>query len=269
MARRREILIYAVLIALAFLRYADVSPPGHGSDRPRRPEPEDGGPSIETIPKTRSTLGTAFLVSSDGLWATAAHVSESCDRLEIRMPEGAGLQVGAVHDVPGQDLAIMRTKPVAGVPFLLAPSSPRPGSLGRHLGFPGGQSGMVVSRYMGGAVMRLHGRVERSERVDAWAEIVRYPSNLTGLGGISGGPTLDREGRVLGINSAATVRRGRVYSVPVLTLGAALADIFTAAHLPSGDAGHDEVEGPSSALRPVLCHVGSGTAGRPAEGRKG
>jgi hypothetical protein len=45
----------------------------------------------------------------------------------------------------------------------------------------------------------------------AWVETKRYPDDIDSLAGISGGPMIDDD--VVGIMVAASVRRGRNYSV--------------------------------------------------------
>ena len=55
------------------------------------------------------------------------------------------------------------------------------------------------------------GRSRKSvEDLLVWAEITRIPNISGSLGGISGGAVVDRTGALIGINSAASVRRGRI-----------------------------------------------------------
>jgi hypothetical protein len=66
---------------------------------------------------------------------------------------------------------------------------------------------------MGRARMKLGGRLRGTAPVLTWAELQRYPDDLPSLSGISGGPMLDDRGNVIGIIVAASVRRGRNYTV--------------------------------------------------------
>ncbi len=75
------------------------------------------------------------------------------------------------------------------------------------MGYPGGVPAIVVSELIGEATVR---RGNRGEPTLAWAEIQRIPEFSGMLSGISGGPTLDMDGRVVGVNSAGSERRGRV-----------------------------------------------------------
>ena len=48
------------------------------------------------------------------------------------------------------------------------------------------------------------------EDVSVWAEITRIPDISGSLGGISGGAVVDVTGTLIGVNSAGSVRRGRI-----------------------------------------------------------
>lgn len=52
----------------------------------------------------------------------------------------------------------------------------------------------------------------------AWAEVSREPPREGSLGGLSGGAVLDREGRVVGVTTAESPRRGRVLSASPASL---------------------------------------------------
>ena len=58
--------------------------------------------------------------------------------------------------------------------------------------------------------MKSVGRYRTTEPIVAWAEIQRQPGNLSALGGLSGGPMLNKYGEVIGVLVAASQRRGRV-----------------------------------------------------------
>ncbi|MBT4489219.1 MAG: serine protease, partial [Rhodospirillaceae bacterium] len=81
---------------------------------------------------------------------------------------------------------------------------------GFSLGYPQGKPGDVHARAMGQARMKSVGRYHINEPILAWAEVTRRPSNLPALGGLSGGPMLDDQGRVVGVLVASSKRRGRV-----------------------------------------------------------
>ena len=68
--------------------------------------------------------------------------------------------------------------------------------------------------------LRSRGRYRFEEPAIAWAEIARAPNFSGSLGGISGGPVTDRDGRVVGVTVAGSRRRGRVITTSPETLEA-------------------------------------------------
>ena len=61
--------------------------------------------------------------------------------------------------------------------------------------------------------MKVTGRYKSEEPVLAWAESGRSEGLKGSLGGLSGGPVLDKDGEIIGVVTAESLRRGRVYSV--------------------------------------------------------
>ena len=102
-------------------------------------------------------------------------------------------------------------------PFLLAARGDRAGDA-FHIGFPRGKPGAVHSRFLGRMNIRRSNIRNSRERVLVWAEATRIPNFSGILGGISGGAVVDRTGALIGINSAASVRRGRILTSRPSTL---------------------------------------------------
>ncbi len=183
---------------------------GDGARSPRRPMPRGGERYIIDDPgPMQDSQGTAFSVDPDGIWLTAEHVTSGCDRIGV-LRGGRVMLATRVLESRESDAAIIRDGPASNASFTLSMARPRSGDIGYHMGYPGGQPLIVQSRFIGAAQAQrgLSGR--RFEPIYAWAEIARIPQNNNPLGGISGGPTFNRAGQVVGINSASTDRRGRV-----------------------------------------------------------
>lgn len=157
--------------------------------------------------RPQDSQGTGFAVSPDGVWLTAGHVVNGCDRVGLATGPNSAERVGQIFESRVSDAAAIQGAAPSALTLALSPVMPREGEDGYHMGFPSGQPAVVHSRFMGRGNAVHPGR---SEPVLAWAEIERFPDFDHGLGGISGGPTLDVRGRVIGINSAAGERRGRV-----------------------------------------------------------
>jgi hypothetical protein len=151
-------------------------------------------------------------VAREGLVVTNAHVVAGQDDTTVQVGgEGAGLDAEAIWFDPRNDLSILRVRGISGLPALRFNTNAAPGTAAAVLGFPQngpynvaparlGQTATVVTQdaYGRGPVERpitsLRGRVQ--------------PGN-------SGGPAVDRSGRVLAtIFATATSRKRTGYGVP-------------------------------------------------------
>nr|WP_242129045.1 serine protease [Sphingobium sp. Sx8-8] len=182
---------------------------------PRRPLPQwsDEAFVIEDRPGGPSdSMGTTFAIDRQGTWLTAEHVTHDCARVGI---EEGGVAREVFHVVASReaDAALVRGGMPSSQSLPLSDAMPPPGSIGYHMGFPGGQPTLVISELIGAARAR-RGRTEESQPVLAWAERARIPMGDGTLSGISGGPVLAEDGHVVGVNSAATDRRGRILTAP-------------------------------------------------------
>lgn len=162
---------------------------------------EDPGPP-------RDSQGTAFAIARNGLWLTAEHVVNGCNLIGLATAPDRAERVDRVVASAVSDAAIIADGLPSSVALPLARDIPRRGDDGYHMGFPAGRPAVIHSRFIGEAnAVRAGGT---AQPILAWAEVDRMPEFDHTLGGISGGPTLDRSGRVVGINSASSDRRGRV-----------------------------------------------------------
>lgn len=176
--------------------------------------------------KTNS-VGTAFALYEEGWWMTARHVVDQCAQIHLRFVSHRGLAVSRVVHHSGADLALLRT---GGDPVLL-PVAGRDlyvGQNGFKIGYPAGRAGEVWSTLLGRRRMRVRGRYRTNEPVVAWAERSRRPAHLQSLGGLSGGPTLDGAGEVVGVLVAESPRRGRVYTAAPISMRQILPEVVRA-----------------------------------------
>lgn len=143
----------------------------------------------------KRSIGSGFLISDDGQLITNFHVVADFvhhpgeHRAEWHISEGASgplelLDVDVVHD-----LALMKGEGLAGIPFLAVESNlPKMGERLFSLGFPYDLGLTIVEG-------TYNGLLEKSlyERIHLTASI--NP-------GMSGGPAIDRNGNVVGVNVA-------------------------------------------------------------------
>ena len=188
-----------------------------GATGPALPKasPRDPLFNIETGAKANST-GTAFAIREDGVWLTARHVVDGCDKVGLIVAPRRAEKVVRVLDHPRADMAVLWTQRSAPA-LSISSDTLSVRQNGFHFGFPQAKPGQVTSSLLGRRNMRTTGRYRHTEPVVAWAERRRVPSTDT-LGGISGGPALNAAGEIVGVTVASSVRRGRIFTTAPVSL---------------------------------------------------
>lgn len=161
------------------------------------------------VEPTRS-VGSGFVLRSDGLIVTNHHVVSDADTLTVTLDDGrrfTGRVIGSDHVT---DLALVRIDAV-GLPTLplAPPDSIRAGEFVLAIGSPFGLQRTAT-----------WGIISATDRVIAQNPRVSYIQTDAPINpGNSGGPLVDLEGRVVGVNNAvATEAEGIGFAVPVETL---------------------------------------------------
>jgi len=176
------------------------------NDSPRDPD------ILVNIDAPRSGIGTAFAIDEMGHWLTARHVVDSCDDIALRMSDKQILPVTAQISKDA-DVATLTGK-WPRTPIRSDLYTPRHlGEYGFFFGFPQGRPGEAVGKLLGRGRMRVKGRYRTNEPILAWAESGRSSGLKGSLGGLSGGPVLDKDGEIIGVIAAENLRRGRIYTV--------------------------------------------------------
>jgi len=247
-------LIYGVVIAVllfaALGRRENVDAP----EAPPPPSAEEGellapvsafDPSVVVrAPQAPSkpTSGTAFSVGESGVWITARHVIAGCRNIALmetqELAASASIAPGGLSpdNGPPSDLAVLITKGGAPALPLARDAGLRLGERAFHPGFPQGRAGEVASRLIGRQTLVLRGSAPghlvagRALHVLAWAEAGRTDGLKGDLAGLSGAPTLDARGEVVGVSLAEAPRRGRLYT----TTPDAIRDALARANLKPG-----------------------------------
>ncbi|MDB5044353.1 MAG: serine protease [Deinococcus sp.] len=160
-------------------------------------------------------IGTAFLISADGLALTAYHVVFQAKNLSAQTVDKKRYAVEVVGYDDQADLALLRVKVPKGTPFLpLATLRPAVGDAALAIGNGGGDF--------------LTSKTGRLTALDAEAGRADFPAGTLELNaplipGDSGGPILNAKGEVTGVVSYISVqgqgnsRRIQSYAVPVTT----------------------------------------------------
>jgi serine protease Do len=218
--------------------------PGAGGDRVRRPLPAatQSDPlfavDTEAIPPGKLAFGTSFPIGQ-GIWLTARHLANAqCQRIVMLI---AGRQIPATiaYLHPQSDLAVLKTAQAGGPPLPLDGKAMTMSETGFTFGFPAGTLGATEDQLLGRSRMQLGGKIDGTGPMLTWAEVARFPDSLSELNGMSGGPMLDHDGRIVGIMVAASKRRGRVETVAPEVLQATetsfALDPASAAAAPAGE----------------------------------
>ncbi|WP_309088230.1 serine protease [Phenylobacterium sp.] len=222
----------AVVLALLFAALGR----GERADAPA-PPPEVGEPLGDTVgpasPFDPSVVvdvpnengpatGTAFSIARSGVWLTARHVVDGCARAALVVGDGVGVATTVQIDPRGEAAMLLTEGGAEPLPLALAEPLRR-GQRGYHPGFPQGEPGEATSRLLGRETLVVRGRGARSEPVLVWAEAGRTKGLEGTLGGLSGAPVLDAQGRVVGVTIAESPRRGRIYTTAPEVVTATLA----------------------------------------------
>ena len=147
--------------------------------------------------------GIAF---AENLILTADHVVTREEDIKVRLPDGRSLAATVAGRDPGSDLAVLRLAENTLVPAQTS-EDVKVGQLVLALGRPGSE-GMQASW---GIVTSINGPT-RTFRGGMLDEFIR--TETTPYPGFSGGPLINTEGQVLGLNTSG-LTRGSSLTIPV------------------------------------------------------
>jgi len=178
--------------------------------------------------RARRRIPSSGILWRDGVVVTAQHTIQREEDIVITLPDGTDAPATLAGRDPGTDLAALRLPPTNAPPGPLdvAPlEAMRAGSLVLALGRPGTEltAALGLVSAVGEPWRTWHGgRIDRLIRLD----IGIYD-------GFSGGPLVDAEGRVLGVNTS-TLLRGAPTAVPAATVERVLGQLLEHGHVPTG-----------------------------------
>ncbi|MDV6374864.1 S1C family serine protease [Deinococcus arenicola] len=167
-------------------------------------------------------IGSAVLISADGLALTAYHVIERAENLSAQTLNKKRYAVEVVGYDDQYDLALLRVAVPKGTPFLPLASA-RPGIGDAVLAVGNGGGAFLASK-----VGRLTGLDADAGRADFPPGTLQMNAPL--VPGDSGGPILNVRGELTGIVSYISLGQGRErssFAVPVTTYDARLAALRT------------------------------------------
>jgi S1-C subfamily serine protease len=164
---------------------------------------EKAGASTVLVNARRRMPASGIAFTAD-LVLTADHVIEQDDGISVVLPDGTEIGAKLAGRDPGSDLAVLRLEKAAAKPAEPA-SVAKIGELVLALGRPspeGIEVSLGVVSAMGGPVRTPRGSIDHFIRTDT-----------TPFPGFSGGPLVDAEGRVVGVNTSG-FGRGVALTIP-------------------------------------------------------
>ncbi len=175
----------------------------------------------------RGGFPTSGVVWSEGIVVAANHTLVREGDLTVRFPDGARTSVGVAGRDPGSDLAVLKLdtgkRPTAPVD---AAAEPAAGELVLAVG-RNSEHGLRAS-------LGVIGGVGGQWQTARGASIDRYILlDLSTFPGFSGGPLVDAEARVLGINTTGLSRHSGV-AIPVSTVERVVKELSERGHVRRG-----------------------------------
>ncbi|MBK6659215.1 MAG: Do family serine endopeptidase [Proteobacteria bacterium] len=152
-----------------------------------------GAPQGEPQSKIEG-LGSGFIVDKSGYIVTNNHVIDGADDIKVTLTDGRELAGKLVGTDPQTDLALIKVEPKGELPSVSFADSDkaRVGDWVVAIGSPFGLGGSVTA-----GIISARGRDIHSGPYDDYLQI-DAPINS----GNSGGPVINAEGRVVGVNTA-------------------------------------------------------------------
>jgi S1-C subfamily serine protease len=157
---------------------------------------------VESLGCGGLVFGSGFPITRD-LYVTNAHVVAGTDRQSIRTRQGLKRDAVVVRFDPVRDIAVLRVQGMRLRPLTALPQV-RQGTQGAVIGFPGGGTQQIV----GAQVVSRTSAVGRDIYSRSLARREIYVLRAKVRKGDSGGPIVDRQGRLIGVVFAASTLDG-------------------------------------------------------------
>lgn len=180
---------------------------------------EAAGAGVVRVEARRRLPASGIVWSPDGVVVTASHVVERDDDLRVGLPDGRAVPARLAGRDPGTDLAVLRAEAKNLTPPAWAePDTLQVGAIALALGRPGQK---VL------ATLGILSALDEAWRAPAGGQIDRYmQTDAVMYPGFSGGPLVDAERRILGLNTSALVQ-GLSLSIPATTVRQTVETLLT------------------------------------------
>lgn len=166
----------------------------------------------------QQSLGSGFIISSDGYIFTNNHVVERADKIIVKLSNGQEYEAKIIGRDPKTDIALIKIKPRETLPVAELGDSDklRVGEWVIAIGNPFGLEHTVTA-----GIVSAKGRVIGAGPYD---DFIQTDASINP--GNSGGPLFNMEGKVVGINTAIVANaQGIGFAIPINMAKTILADL--------------------------------------------
>jgi len=169
----------------------------HGGDPDEMPELFRrffGQPGMPQMPRDSTSMGTGFIISADGYVLTNHHVVDGADEVFVRLADRRELKASVIGSDENSDVALLKIKADA-LPVL---------ELGDSKALKRGQWVVAIGSPFGfeqSVTAGIVSAVGRTSQATGQQYVPFIQTDVAINRGNSGGPLLDTNGRVVGINS--------------------------------------------------------------------
>ncbi len=166
----------------------------------------------------QKSLGSGFIISSDGYIFTNNHVVEQADKILVKLSDGKEYEAKVIGKDAKTDIALIKVKPTGSLPVAETGDSEklRVGDWVMAIGNPFGLEQTVTA-----GIVSAKGRVIGAGPYD---NFIQTDASINP--GNSGGPLFNMEGKVIGINTAIVAQgQGIGFAIPISMAKTILPDL--------------------------------------------
>ncbi len=165
---------------------------------------------LRALPEVGTSLGSGFVIDTDGYILTNAHVVENAAEIRVRFQSGDEMPARMVGIDPVRDLALLKVDGAAGLQATTPGDSDAVlvGDWVIAIGNPFGLSHTLTK-----GIISATGRAEVLGPDTGYSDLIQTDVPLNR--GSSGGPLFNLRGEVIGINTAvSTAGQGIAFAIP-------------------------------------------------------